>query len=106
MTPAETALWYELRRNKLPGTHFRRQTPMGPFIADFACHRAKLIIEVEGGAHEAPDVALRDAERRAWIEGRGYYVLRVANARVLQDVRAVAREIVSFAELRLRDLGV
>jgi very-short-patch-repair endonuclease len=53
MTRAECALWVELRRLPLKGTHFRRQAPFGPFIADFLCHGARLIIEVDGGAHSA-----------------------------------------------------
>jgi len=101
MTPAEKALWVELRRLALPATHFRRQAPIGPFIADFACLKAKLIIELEGGAHDAPDVAANDAERRSWLEGRGQRVLRISNADVLKDVRAVARHIGAMASARL-----
>jgi very-short-patch-repair endonuclease len=101
MTSAEQALWFELRRLPFEGTHFRRQTPVGPLIADFVCHGARLIIEVDGGAHDAPDVALRDAERKAWIEGRGYSVLRFRNVEVLADVGAVARRIFVEAKIRM-----
>jgi very-short-patch-repair endonuclease len=69
MTPAEKALWSELRRIAPEQAHFRKQAPIGPFIVDFASHAAKLVVELEGGAHDAPDVAERDGERRAWIEG-------------------------------------
>jgi very-short-patch-repair endonuclease len=100
MTPAEKSLWFELRRLPLEGTHFRRQTPVGPFIADFACHGAKLILELDGGAHLAPDVAVDDLERQQWIEGRGYRVLRFSNAEILRDVKSVVRRI--FAETRIR----
>jgi len=102
MTPAECALWVELRRLPLKGTHFRRQAPFGPFIADFLCHGARLIVEVDGGAHSAPSTALRDAERQAWIESRGYRVLRFSNADVLADTRAVARAVFAQIDARLR----
>jgi very-short-patch-repair endonuclease len=95
MTPAECALWVELRRLPLNGTHFRRQAPIGPFIADFLCHGARLVIEVDGGAHDAPDVASRDLARQLWIESRGYRLLRFTNAQVLADVRAVAQQILA-----------
>ncbi|MBC7767978.1 MAG: endonuclease domain-containing protein [Phycisphaerales bacterium] len=101
MTPAEKALWHELRRLTLPGTHFRKQAPVGPFIADFACWKAKLVIELEGGAHNAPDVAANDAERRAWLEGRGLRVLRISNADVLKNAHAAARYVEAAAIARL-----
>jgi very-short-patch-repair endonuclease len=75
---------------------------LGPFVVDFACHGAKLIIEIDGGAHDAPDVAERDYERQQWIEGRGYRVLRFKNADVIRDVRAVARKIFAEATLQMR----
>lgn len=101
MTPAERALWFELRRARLPGTHFRRQAPIGPFVVDVVCHAAMLAVEIDGGAHNAPDVALGDLERQQWIEGRGYRVLRFANADVLCDPRRVARAICALAMVRL-----
>lgn len=101
MTPAEQALWFELRRGRVLGTHFRRQAVIGPFVVDFVCHAAKLAIEIDGGAHNAPDVAARDVERQQWIEGRGYRVLRFANAEVLCDPRRVARAICALSLARL-----
>lgn len=101
MTPAECALWMELRRLPLKGTHFRRQAPFGPFIADFLCHGARLVVEVDGGAHEASDVALRDSERQQWIESRGYRVLRFTNADVLKKPSAIAQIVFSEAKARL-----
>ena len=101
MTSAERALWFELRRARLPGTHFRRQSPIGPFVIDFVCHAAMLAIEVDGGVHAAPDVASRDLERQQWIEGRGYRVMRFTNSDVLCDPRRVARAICALASARL-----
>ena len=57
------------------------------------CHGARLVIEVDGGAHDHCDVAANDAEREAWIRSRGYLVLRFKNVDVLKDVRGVARVI-------------
>lgn len=102
MTKAECALWIELRRLPLKGTHFRRQSPFGPFIADFLCHKARLIVEVDGGVHEAPSRALDDLERQQWIESRGYRVLRFSNAEVLADVLGVARAVFAEADARMR----
>lgn len=93
LTPAELALWHELRRLPVEGSHFRKQAAFGPYIVDFICHGAKLVIELDGGAHLALDRIDRDAERQKWIESRGYTVLRFMNERVLADVSGVTREI-------------
>jgi very-short-patch-repair endonuclease len=93
LTPAELALWHELRRLPIEGSHFRKQAAFGPYIADFICHGARLVIELDGGAHRAPDRIEHDAERQAWIESRGYRVLRFTNELVLADPIDVAREV-------------
>ncbi|WP_293898051.1 endonuclease domain-containing protein [Phenylobacterium sp.] len=88
MTWSEQALWKELRKLS---ANIRRQAPVGRYIADFACHSGKLVIEVDGGIHERLDeVALRDAERQRWLEGEGYRVLRFTNRQVEDDVLACA----------------
>ncbi len=79
-TLAEARLWELLRRFEV---RFRREAPIGPYVADFACHRARLIIEVDGGVHWREDVALRDVHRQTWLEGQGYRVLRFTNDQVL-----------------------
>lgn len=101
MTPAEKALWSELRRCRLAGPRFRRQAPVGPFIIDFVCHAAKLAIEIDGGVHDAPDVALQDAERQQWIEGRGYRLMPFTNAEVRSDVKRVSQFLITLASARL-----
>jgi len=84
MTDAETALWRMLREH-FPGFHFRHQVPIRHFIADFASHRAKLIIEVDGGQHETE----ADAPRSAMIEAEGYRVIRFWNNDVLGNREGV-----------------
>lgn len=101
MTPAESALWFELRRVKLDGTHFRRQSPIGPFIVDFACRAAKLVVEIDGNAHDSLEAREKDVQRDEWFAERGFQVLRFTNAEVLADVRGVAQMIAVSAETRV-----
>jgi len=84
MTDAERVLWRVLREC-FPEQHFRRQVPIRHFIADFASHRAKLVIEVDGGHHE-PEF---DATRTAVIEDEGYRVIRFWNNEVLENAHGV-----------------
>jgi very-short-patch-repair endonuclease len=80
---AEKTLWQALRR--LEGFNFRRQVAFGPYIADFACHRNRLIVEVDGGTHELDVVAQRDAEREVWLRSRGYRIVRIDNAIAISE---------------------
>lgn len=75
MTPAETLLWGYLKGNQL-GARFRRQHPIGIYIADFYCHQHKLILELDGSIHLEPEVLQNDIERQAVLEPLGYKVLR------------------------------
>ena len=68
---------------------------MGPYVVDFVCHSARLIIEVDGKVHTLPQVAQRDQARTAWLEGRGYRVLRVTNDEVTGDITTVLAQILS-----------
>jgi very-short-patch-repair endonuclease len=89
MTGAERKLWRFLRSLSLTGTHFRRQATIGPFFADFACHQQRLIIEVDGGQHNDPHHAARDALRTEYLNAHGYRVLRFWNNDVLGNVDGV-----------------
>jgi very-short-patch-repair endonuclease len=91
MTEAEKKLWWRLRRQQLNGHRFRRQVPIGPYIADFACLAAKLIVEVDGGQHF--DDEPYDRRRTAWLEERGYRVLRFGNIDVLTQTGDVVEAI-------------
>jgi very-short-patch-repair endonuclease len=75
MTDAEQRLWRHLRRRQLVDGRFRRQHPVGPFIADFACVAKRLIVEIDGGQHNQTV----DSSRDAWFERHGWRVLRYWN---------------------------
>jgi very-short-patch-repair endonuclease len=87
-TNAERVLWPRLRHDiELAGSHFRRQALIGPFIVDFASRKAKLVIELDGGQHDWQREA--DARRTAYIEARGYRVLRFWDHDVLENINGV-----------------
>ena len=86
----ERVLWKLLRDRRLEDLKFRRQVPLGPYVADFVCFSERLIVEADGPLHDAR----RDAERDAWLRTQGYRVLRISNHRitsypdlVLDDIR-------------------
>ena len=90
--PAEGLLWQRLRHRKL-GAKFRRQVPIGPFIVDFYCHEARLVVEVDGEAHADESQAALDAARTEWLEDEGHRVLRVKNAELIGETDAVIARI-------------
>ena len=95
MTDAEAKLWSRLRDSRLLGTKFRRQVPIGRFIADFCCRNPQLVVEVDGGHHA--ERAAQDASRTRVIAEHGYTVLRFWDNDVLKDTQgvleAIAREV-------------
>jgi very-short-patch-repair endonuclease len=97
-TEAEHALWRCLRDRALAGSKFRRQVPLGPFIADFVCFERKLIVEVDGGQHADGTPARRDAARTAWLEAQGYRVVRFWNNDVLSNPDGVLEALRGLVE--------
>jgi very-short-patch-repair endonuclease len=93
MTEAERKLWRALKAHRFMEFGFRRQVPMGRYIADFICHRAKLILELDGGQHGRDALAGKDQVRDAWLQSRGYRVLRFWNAEVLKNLDLVLARI-------------
>ena len=87
MTDAEHRLWYYLRGRRLAGWKFRRQVPLGDYVADFLCEDARLIVEVDGGQHS--ELRAEDAERTRWLESQGYRVVRFWNNEVLGNTAGV-----------------
>ena len=96
MPAAEVRLWHQLRDRRLLGHKFRRQHSIGPFIADFACVEARLVIELDGSQHAETEAA--DARRTAFLVGEGWTVIRFWNARVMTDMDNVLREIIAAVE--------
>ena len=82
LTEAETILWRALRNRGLKAK-FRRQVPIGPYVADFVCAAARLVIELDGRPHESFDRQQRDGERDLWFAEQGWRVLRIPNDLVL-----------------------
>jgi very-short-patch-repair endonuclease len=95
MTSAERKLWRALRGHGLAGLHFRRQAPCGPYIADFLCHAARLVVEVDGATHSTDDEIARDRRRDAWFAENGFRVLRFTNAEVYDNLDGVLETIFS-----------
>jgi very-short-patch-repair endonuclease len=91
MPPAEAVMWNALRLLRPMGFHFRRQVPVGRYYADFACHRSKLVIEVDGDTH-GMSVGY-DRERDDFVRGEGYRVLRIPNDEVMRNLDGVMRMI-------------
>ena len=88
-TDAERKLWRYLRSLKRDGLHFRRQAPIGDFIVDFACISFRLVIEVDGGQHNAEAGRISDASREADLRRRGFTVLRFWNNDVMANPEGV-----------------
>jgi len=92
MTESERVLWEELRKLNC-GYHFRRQHPIGDYIADFVCLKKKLVIEVDGGYHNEPQQQQNDQWRTEFMEGKGYTVIRFKNEEITYDLPKVIARI-------------
>ena len=94
MTEAEARLWHELRGRRLDRIKFRRQVPIGIYVADFACLEAKLIVELDGSQHAE---SMHDRVRDADLKARGFRVLRFWNDDVLRELDSVCDTIIAYA---------
>jgi very-short-patch-repair endonuclease len=95
-TDVERALWWRLRNRKLGGLKFRRQRPEGPYIADFVCREAKLIVEVDGAQHRG---SIADRLRTQHLTRIGFDVVRFSNEEVRADLDAVCARILRIAKM-------
>ncbi len=98
MTDAEQKLWYYLRAERYFKVKFKRQVPIGRYIADFAALQVKLIIELDGGQH--PEQKVYDQKRDAYFKHLGFYVFRVWNHEIFEGLDAVLDEIAEILSQR------
>jgi very-short-patch-repair endonuclease len=97
---AEVLLWSQLRWDT-HGFRFRRQHPIGPYIADFACVPARLVIEVDGGTHCTDAERRHDALREAFLRSQRWHVLRVWNGDVYDALDCVVELVCQTARMRI-----
>ena len=90
-TSNEAKLWELLRGRQLDGLKFRRQAPIGRYVADFVCYQRRLIIEADGPLHE--ENGAHDMARDAWLREQGFRVLRFPNAKIATNKDAVLSAI-------------
>ena len=100
MNHAEARLWSCLKGEKLYGLRFRRQYPIGPYFADFACPRIRLIVEVDGATHWTEDAQAHDARRREQLQREGWHEIRVSNEDVYRNLDRVLEYIATSARER------
>jgi very-short-patch-repair endonuclease len=95
MTHGEVKLWLRLRELRALGHHFRRQSPLKPYIVDFECRRSQVIVEVDGHLHGSDENRRRDAVRDQELAKRGYKVLRFSNGEIGTNIDGVVEVIVA-----------
>ena len=102
-TIAEKLLWEKLRNNQLEGLKFRRQHPVNIYIADFYCHKFKLIIELDGKYHEEKEQKIKDQERDEVLKLNGLNILRFKNEEVEKNIDNVLIKIKNhIKELKIK----
>jgi very-short-patch-repair endonuclease len=103
LTKAERDMWDMLREFRPYGARFRRETPVGPYIADFAWLSARLIVEVDGDTHETLAGRAHDARRDAFLKAQGFTVLRFDNGQMIEGSDHVFAEIERHVRHLLKD---
>ena len=93
MTEQEKVLWNILRNNKFYGLKFRRQVPIGNYVADFVCEIHNVIIELDGGQHNEPENIEKDKQRTDFLESKGYKIIRFWNNEVDNNLEGVCEVI-------------
>ena len=93
MTDAEQKLWSKIRMKQLKGLMFSRQKPIGGYIADFYCHKANLVIEIDGGQHFSGETIEYDGIRDNFMKSMGITVLRFTNTDVMENIEGVVEKI-------------
>jgi len=97
LTPAEQTFWLRLKE-QFPEYKFRRQHPISIYIADFYCHKLKLVIEIDGSIHDSEDAKLADEKRQKYLENLNLTVIRFTNEQIRSEPENVIKEISSIME--------
>ena len=100
-TAAETVFWMHLKEG-IESCKFRRQHPIGMYIADFYCHKAAVIIEVDGSIHHTKEVKKADEEKEVFLTTRSYTVLRFTNDEVMHELETVLQKITKTINNNIR----
>jgi very-short-patch-repair endonuclease len=93
LTDAEKLLWRKIRRGQINDLIFNRQKPIGNYIVDFYCDKAKLVIEIDGGQHYEKENVLKDKARDRYFYGLGLKVLRFTNLDILKNIDSAVNKI-------------
>jgi very-short-patch-repair endonuclease len=101
MPHTEALFWERVRAGRLNGLKFKRQVPITPYIVDFLCIAAKVVIELDGLSHELPEQKAHDARRDAWLRSQGFVVLRFPNEAVIENCGAVLDMVLATIDARL-----
>jgi len=97
MTDAERKLWFALRDRRFVNFKFRRQVPLGPFIGDFVCFGARLVVEVDGSQHAESQY---DEQRDCWLAANDFLVKRFWNNDVLSNIEGVLTVLLTLLHER------
>jgi len=98
MTDAEKVIWFKTRRKQIKNLQFYRQKPIGSYIVDFFCPKAKLVIEIDGGQHYEAKGERQDKIRDEYLKKLGLKILRFQNTDVLKDIDGVVKVICDAIE--------
>ena len=92
-TIQEKRLWNLLKNHQFHSLKFKRQQPIGNYIVDFICKEAKIIIEVDGGQHNEKEIIEADNEKTAFLESKGYKVIRFWNNEVYENIEGIIKRL-------------
>jgi len=106
LTESEQQLWSRLRRKQVLGVQFYRQRPIGKYIVDFYCPKAKLVIEIDGSQHLAPEGARKDQARDEYLRAMGLKVLRFNSRAVLKHIDDVLEVVYGVVEHRVKSPSI
>jgi very-short-patch-repair endonuclease len=100
LTDCEKILWSRLSHFKRSGYHFRRQVAIGPYVVDFACKQARIVVEADGVQHGQDQAPAQDAMRDRWLSEQGYLILRFGNADIRRSLDTVSDAVFAACKAR------